>query len=99
MSGEHHFTSAASALDTFKRGSRGPRWEAAGEYLIRNANPDTRMLLEYAIERTRKEVGAAPKKPRKLHRAWIIAAIIGATALIGVFFWLLATLFGNLKCA
>ena len=100
MSGEHRFTSAHSALETFKRGSRGPRWEAAGEYLMRNANPDTRMLLEFAIERTRKEMGggAAPKKARKLHPAWFVAAVIGATALLGAFAWLFITIAGNLKC-
>ena len=100
MSGEHRFTSAHSALETFKRGSRGPRWEAAGEYLIRNANPDTRMLLDYAIERTRKEMGGgAAKKGRKLHPGWIAAAAVGGVALIGAFFWLFATIFANLKCS
>jgi len=99
MSSEHHFTSAASALETFKRGSRGPRWEAAGEYLLRNANPDTRMLLDYAIERTRKERGGAAKGGRGLHPGWIAAAVIGATLLIGAFVWLFATILGNIQCA
>lgn len=100
MSGAHNFTSAHSALETFKRGSRGPRWEAAGEYLVRNANPDTKMLLQFAIERTRQEItGEPPKAKRRLHPAWIAAAVIGGVALIGLFSWLLVTILGEIQCS
>ena len=100
MSADHRFTSAHSALETFKRGSRGPRWEAAGEYLMRNANADTRMLLDFAIERTRQEVTGEPMRAkRKIHPGWLVAAAVGGAALVAVFVWLLFTILGDIQCS
>ena len=94
---DHRFTSAAAALDTFRRGSHGARWEAAAEYLIRNANTDTRMLLDYAIERTRRDVRRdAP--PRRLSPLLLAAAVAGGALLVGLFVTLFVYILGNLRC-
>ncbi|GAB6041239.1 hypothetical protein [Endothiovibrio diazotrophicus] len=99
MSEEYRFTSAAAALETFRRGARNARWHAAAEYLMRNASNDTQMLLDYAIERTRGEQAPPPKRMRGPRRAWLVAAVIGGAALVIAFLWLAAILLSELKCA
>ncbi len=97
MAREHRFTSAAAALETFRRGGSGSRWQAAAEYLVKNANHDTRMLLDYVIERTRQ--GAVAGNPvRQRRRPWLIVGVVAGTLLLLLFIVLFVYLFQRLAC-
>jgi hypothetical protein len=96
MAREHRFTSAAAALETFRRGGSGARWEASAEYLVRNANHDTRMLLDYVIERTRKSPASAGGGRRR--SPWLVIGIISGVALLAAFIILFVYLFQRLAC-
>jgi len=80
MAAKPAFPTAQMALETFRRGPRGSRWEAAAEYLLEHADTDTRMLLDYAMDKTRREVEAEAKKGRRRSPYWLV--LLGAAGLI-----------------
>jgi len=96
------FPNVNAALQVFRRGfrgQRGPRWHAAAEYMIANANYDTQMLIDYVIERTRSELGVKPARPRRSYRwLWWLSGGIMLLALIGGVIYAMILLYQQINC-
>ena len=95
------FPNVNAALQVFRRGfrgQRGPRWHAAAEYMIANANYDTQMLIDYVIERTRSELGVKPVRRRNYRWLWWLTGGIALLALLAGIVYGLIALYQQINC-